>query len=86
MYKVVLYKEAVKFYEKVTDNLRRRINVAIDSIAKNPYHNTHIKKLRGELSHMYRYRVGAARILYEIHEDIKTVRIKMIEIRGSAYK
>ena len=35
---------------------------------------------------MYRYRLGSMRILYEIHEDIKTVRIKTIEARGSAYK
>jgi mRNA-degrading endonuclease RelE of RelBE toxin-antitoxin system len=35
---------------------------------------------------MYRYRLGALRILYEIHEEIKTVRIKTIESRGSAYK
>lgn len=86
MYKVVLYKDAIKFYEKVADNLRRKINMAIDSIAKNPYHNVHIKKLRGELSHMYRYRVGSTRILYEVHENIKTVRIKVIESRGNAYK
>ncbi len=86
MYKIILYKDAVKFYEKMADTLRKKINVAIDSIAKNPYHNIHIKKLRGELSHMYRYRVGDTRILYEIHEDIKTVRIKAIDARGNAYK
>ena len=86
MYKIILYKDAVKFYEKVSGALRIKINLSIDTIAKNPYHNIHIKKLRGELSHMYRYRVGDARILYEIHEDIKTVRIKSIESRCSVYK
>jgi mRNA-degrading endonuclease RelE of RelBE toxin-antitoxin system len=35
---------------------------------------------------MYCYRLGEIRIIYEIHEDIKTVRIKTIEYRGSAYK
>jgi len=42
--------------------------------------------LEGELKDMYRYRLGNLRILYEIHEDIKTIRIKAIEARGSAYK
>jgi mRNA interferase RelE/StbE len=46
----------------------------------------HIKKLEGELKDMYRYRLGNLRILYEIHEDIKTIRIKAIEARGSAYR
>lgn len=86
MYRIILYKDATKFYEKVTDSLRRKINIAIESIAKNPYHNVHIKKLRGELSHMYRYRIGDTRILYEIHDEIATVRIKSIEARGNAYK
>ena len=86
MHKVVLHKNAVKFYTKADDSLRKRINTSIDSIVKDPYYNTHTKKLKGELSHMYRYRLGSIRILYEIHEDIKTVRIKTIEARGSAYK
>lgn len=86
MYEIILYKEAVKFYNKTTDNLRQRIDDAIDAISRNPNFNIHIKKLRGELSHMHRYRAGDIRILYEIHQDIKTVRIKIIEVRGSAYR
>lgn len=86
MYKVILHKEAVKFYKKAPDKLRQRINEAIDAVSRKPHLSIHIKKLRGELSHMYRLRTGDIRILYEIHEDIKTVRIKIIEVRGSAYK
>jgi len=51
-----------------------------------PVNHAHIKKLEGELKNMYRYRLGNLRILYEIHEDIKTIRIKAIETRSSAYK
>lgn len=86
MYKVILHKNAVKFYRNIDDNLRTRISRAINSISQNPYYHIHIKKLHGELSHMYRYRVGDIRILYEIHEEIKTVRIKTIEARGDAFK
>jgi len=42
--------------------------------------------LEGELKDMYRYRLGNLRILYEIHEDLKTIRIKVIEARGSVYR
>lgn len=86
MYKVVLHKDAVKFYKKADAKLSERIKAAIETILQSPRVNTHVKKLQGEFSQMYRYRLGDIRILYEIHEDIKTVRIKTIEHRGSAYK
>ena len=67
-------------------SIQPRINTAIDTILENPHYHVHIKKLEGELKDMYRYRLGNLGILYEIHEDIKTIRIKAIEARGSAYK
>ena len=85
MYKIILHKNAVKFYRKADENSRKKIDKAIKNISTNPYYGVHIKKLQGELSQMYRYRIGDLRILYEIHDDIKTVRIKVIELRGKAY-
>jgi mRNA-degrading endonuclease RelE of RelBE toxin-antitoxin system len=35
---------------------------------------------------MYRFRLGELRIIYEIEEEIKTVRVKSIDVRGTAYK
>jgi len=86
MHKIVLHKNAVRFYENADATTRERISEALDIISKNPRYHTHIKKLKGELKHMYRFRIGGLRILYEIEEDIQTVRIKTIETRGSAYK
>jgi mRNA interferase RelE/StbE len=86
VYKVILHNYAAKFYTKCDTKLRKKINAAIDTILQNPTYNIHIKKLQGELSQMYRYRLGDIRIIYEIHEDIKSIRIKTIEYRGSAYK
>jgi mRNA interferase RelE/StbE len=86
MYKVILHKNAAKYYRNADKKLQGRIAAAINTISQNPHFHIHIKKLEGELKHMYRYRLGGLRILYEIHEDIKTARIKVIESRGSAYK
>ena len=86
MYEVILHKNAARYYESADKKLQERIAKAISNISKNPRFHVHIKRLEGELKHMYRYRLGNVRILYEIHEDIKTVRIKTIEARGSAYK
>ncbi len=86
MYKVVLHSDAAKYYRNADKKLLHRINGAIDIILENPRYNVHIKKLEGELKRMYRYRLGNLRILYEVHEDIKTIRIKAIEARGSVYR
>jgi len=86
VYKVILHKNAIKFYRTANENLRKRINRAIDCISQNPHYHRNIKKLQGNLSSMYRYRISDLRILYEIHDDIKTVRIKTIDVRGNVYK
>ena len=59
---------------------------AVDAIARNPRLDGPIKKLKGELKHLYRFRIGDLRILYEIDDSEDTVWVKTIEWRGSAYK
>jgi mRNA-degrading endonuclease RelE of RelBE toxin-antitoxin system len=86
MYKVILHKNAAKYYRNAGKKLQGRINTAVDIILENPRYHVHIKKLEGELKDMYRYRLSNLRILYEIHDDIKTIRIKAIEARGSVYR
>ncbi len=86
MYKVLFYKEALKDYQKQDVKKRKRIDRAIETIISNPCHGTNIKKLTGELSNLYRYRLGGFRILYEIHKELEVVRIKAIESRGDIYK
>jgi mRNA interferase RelE/StbE len=86
MYKVTLHKNAAKYYRNADEKLRGRINTAIDTILEGPHYHVHIKKLEGDLKDLYRYRLGNLRILYEIHKEIKTIRIKAIDARGSAYK
>jgi mRNA-degrading endonuclease RelE of RelBE toxin-antitoxin system len=55
-------------------------------IARNPHLDGHIKKLKGDLKHMHRFRIGDLHILYEIDDPQEMVWIKTIEWRGSAYK
>ena len=86
MHKILFHRNAVKFYRKADDALKERIADAIDVIAGNPRLDSHIKKLKGDLKHMHRFRMGDLRILYEIDDEQETVWIKTIEWRGSAYK
>ena len=86
MHKIILHRNAVKFYRKVDNILKERVADAIDVIARNPHLDGYIKKLKGDLKHMHRFRMGDLRILYEIDDTQEIVWIKTIEWRGSAYK
>ena len=86
MHKIVFHRNAVKFYRKADDALKVRVGDAIDVIARDPHRNNHIKKLKGDLKHMHRFRMGDLRILYEIDDEQEIVWIKTIEWRGAAYK
>jgi len=84
-YKIIIHQNAAKKFTHSNKNLKRRLRRAIDNISQNPYFNVHVRKLKGKLSNMHRYRIGDIRIIYEIHEEIKAVRIKSIEERGDIY-
>jgi mRNA interferase RelE/StbE len=86
MHKIILHRNAVKFYRKSDNALKERAADAIDVIARNPHLDGHIKKLKGYLKHMHRFRMGDLRILYEIDDAQEIVWIKTIEWRGSVYK
>ena len=86
MHKIILHRNVVKFYRKADNALKERLADAMDVIARNPRLDGHIKKLKGDLKHMHRFRMGDMRILYEIDDDQEIVWIKTVEWRGSAYK
>lgn len=86
MHKIIFHRNAVKFYRKADKVLKERVADAIEVIARNPHLDGHIKKLKGDLKHMHRFRMGDLRILYEIDDAQEIVWIKTIEWRGSAYK
>ncbi|MDD2717028.1 MAG: type II toxin-antitoxin system RelE/ParE family toxin [Candidatus Wallbacteria bacterium] len=85
-YKVILHRDAARFYQKANQKLQSRIAGAIDCISDYPQTDSNFRKLHGKLAHLFRYRTGNIRLLFEIHEDIKTIRIVTIDYRGSVYK
>ena len=86
MHRIILHRNAVKFYRKADESLKKRVADAIDVIARNPRLDGHIKKLKGDLKHMHRFRMGDLRIFFEIDDAEESVWIKAVEWRGSAYK
>ena len=58
MPKILLHRNAAKFYGNADEALKGRISDAVDAIALHPRLDGHVKKLKGELKHLYRFRMG----------------------------
>ena len=86
MFKILLDRKAVKYYESLDDNTAKRINKAIELIGNNPFYGTHIKRLIGSLEGKYRYKVGDLRVVYSVNKDKGLVFIEAIGPRGDIYK
>lgn len=86
MYRVELYKQAAKYYDKLDAKTRRRISAAIEMMMKNPHEGPHIKKLKGRLEGKYRYDTDGLRIIYFIEEIGKTIYVEALGPRGDIYK
>lgn len=75
MFDIKLSNQAAKFYLSANNKLSSKINVAFDEIRTNPFFGNNIKKLRGELQGLYRYRIGDIRIVYAVEETIRIVAV-----------
>lgn len=72
-------------YERLDKKTKMRMRKALETLRINPSHGSNIKRLTGKLSHLFRYRISGWRILYEVHEDIRTVRVVAVGRRGDIY-
>ena len=86
MYEIRLSKKAQQVYEQADKPLARKLNCCFDQLAQNPHNHPSIKRLRGELSGYFRYRIGDWRVVYEIKEDEVIVIIVMIAYRRNVYR
>jgi len=83
-YQVLLQPRARRDIEKLPNTVRERIAVAIDGLSDNP-RRSGVKKLQGD-ENLWRIRVGAYRIVYEIHDERLTVLVIRIGDRNDIYR
>lgn len=86
MYEVLISHEAEKYYKKIDNNTKLKINKCIDNLKINPLFGRHIKRLHGELKGKYRYEIGSLRIVYKVNIPGKIIEILAIKNRGKIYK
>jgi mRNA interferase RelE/StbE len=82
-YELVIERAAQKSLSKISPPHRDRIIRAIEGLATDP-RPPGVKKLRQREA--WRLRVGAYRVLYEIHEDQVLVLVVRIRHRREAYR
>ena len=69
------------------ENIYRKIkNYVYPQLKRNPFFGQNIKKLKGELSDYYRYRIGKYRLFYKIDSDKIIIFIIDIRKRKNSYK
>jgi mRNA interferase RelE/StbE len=82
-YTVQFTREAKKRIEKLDASIKKIIQKAIDSLAKNPYRG---KPLSHELAGLYSYRTSDYRIIYKIEEGQLIIIVITVGHRREIYK
>ena len=84
MYRVVVERSAEKDLRRLPLEVRSRVANALRSLANNP-RPIGSRKLAGT-KHDWRIRVGAYRVIYEIADSIRVVRVYRIRHRREVYR
>lgn len=84
MSKVVLSRQAARYYQSVDQEIAKRLAEAFQRLeqAGRPID---AKRLRGELEGLWRLRAGGLRIIYQPPNEADEIHIVKIVTRGDAY-
>ena len=84
MYQVVVERAAEKDLKRLSAEIRSRVAITLRALAENP-RPPGSRKLAGT-KHDWRVRVGDYRIIYEIADVIRIVRVQRIRHRREVYR
>ena len=84
MHKVLLERNAEKDLNRLPPNIRSRIISALRTLAQNPRPRG-CRKLAGGIND-WRIRVGEHRVLYQVDDRAKLVRINRVRHRRDVYR
>lgn len=83
-YQVDFVSSAAKEFRSLPFEMKQRVASFIDELSNNP-RSAGIKKLRGH-EDLYRARVGQYRIIFEINDENKLIRVTRIRHRQEVYR
>jgi mRNA interferase RelE/StbE len=86
MYKLVLSREASRFYERCDKPAAKKLARCFAALEQDPRGRNSIKPLKGQFTGAYRYRVGDLRVVYTINDATVTVFVITIANRKDVYE
>jgi mRNA interferase RelE/StbE len=76
-----------KLKNKIDSKIYKKIvEIVYPQLRSNPFYGTNIKKLKGELSDYYRYRIANYRLFYIIENEKVIIVITDLKQRKDSYK
>jgi mRNA interferase RelE/StbE len=84
MYRVLLERAAEKDLKRLSSEIHDRVITAIRGLASDP-RPSGCRKLSGS-KHDWRIRVGDYRVVYEIADEIRIVRVNRVRHRRDVYR
>ena len=84
MYRVEFVTSAAKEFRSLETGVKHRVGAAIDALQEEPRPKG-VRKLRGH-QYLYRIRVGSHRVVCEIYDESRLVRVTRIRHRREAYR
>ncbi|MGD0387617.1 MAG: type II toxin-antitoxin system RelE/ParE family toxin [Tepidisphaeraceae bacterium] len=86
LYDLILAADAGRFFERADANLQRRLDRCFSVLRSEPRKHNNIKRLKGEFSHLLRYRVGDWRVVYRIEDAARLIVVVNIAHRRDVYE
>jgi mRNA interferase RelE/StbE len=83
-YSVQFVASAAKEFRALPTDMKRRVGVAVEILRKNP-RSAGAHKLRAH-ERLYRIRVGHYRVVYEIDDESRIIRITRVRHRREVYR
>jgi mRNA interferase RelE/StbE len=83
-YNIEFVASAAKEFRSLPTEIKHRVASAVETLRKDP-HQTGARKLHGHKM-LYRIRVGQYRIVYEMHDERKVIRITRVRHRREVYR
>ncbi|MCX8092520.1 MAG: type II toxin-antitoxin system RelE/ParE family toxin [Verrucomicrobiae bacterium] len=84
MYRVLLERSVERDLRRLSSQVHQRVIAALQGLAVNP-RPPGCRKLAGS-SNDWRIRVGDYRVVYEIADDVREVRVNRVRHRREAYR
>ena len=81
-YQVTFAVSALQEFRALSWDIKNRLKLSVDSLRENP-RPPGVRKIQGR-EDLYRIRIGSYRIVYEIDDQERIIRI--IQVRRDAYK